>query len=142
MIALGRGALGLEYGLQERYITLSSMAWIGLIPLTIFQFERLSADRLRRARVPILLTAGVLAFALLNEYVSTVPSALAAHQRRFAQFELVRSYARWDDQTLITELFPNESARAFMRETHFPSPDDVRSIIAGLEANGEGPFRR
>jgi hypothetical protein len=141
MIAFGRGALGLSYGLQERYITLASFAWIGLIPLAVLQIEKTMVPMPKRMLAWILLTTGILVFSLAGEYVSSIPATLAAHERRLGQYDLVLNYRRSANAYLVALLFPNESARAFMRVTDFPSPDDVPGIIAGLEASGEGPFR-
>jgi hypothetical protein len=140
MIAIGRGVLGVEYGLQERYVTLSSIAWIGLLPLEVLQFSRSPGFSFGKLRALVPVTVGVLAFSLASEYVSTLPRVLAVHERRLQQLALVRNYTASDDSTLVAELFPNESAREFMRKTHFPSPDDVRGLIEGLDQNHEGPF--
>jgi hypothetical protein len=111
------------------------------VPLAVLQIEKMLAPVSKRTLTWILLTTGILVFSLAGEYVSAIPVTLAANERRLAQYDLVRNYHRSTDAKLIAQLFPDESARALMRVTAFPSPDDVPGIIAGLEANDEGPFR-
>jgi hypothetical protein len=140
VIAFARGALGLSYGLQERYITMAAMAWIGLVPLYALRLETLRARTPQRVLAWVLL-GGILALSLARESVSTIPQNVAARERRLAQLELIHRYRSVTDAELIVKIFPNDSARAFMRLNAFPSPDEIRRLLAGLEANHEGPFR-
>jgi hypothetical protein len=141
LIAFGRGSLGATYGLQERYITLASMAWLGLVPLIALHLERIRDYVPRARRILILVTCGVLVLSLAREYVSTIPPTLVARERRLSQLELMLHYRTASDAELISKLFPNESALALMRALNSPSPDNVRTMIEGLEAHHEGPFR-
>ncbi len=141
MVSFGRSGLGFDFVRAERYETLASMTLLGLVPLAVLAVcEAPRGEGRRRAALAACALGVLLAIPFAVEYSTAIAFGRYEHAALLEQQAMVRNYRQYDDATLIPALFPFAKVRAVMRANNFPSPEDARSLIEGMEAHHEGPF--
>jgi hypothetical protein len=127
MTAIGRFGFGIEQAFAGRYVTVSSMFWIGtfgafcaLTSNGAFRFKQL------RSRFAI----GVVALLFVGAYA--IANSTAFHAERIDKQHLLEAYT--------TMLDPSNSDDASLSYI-FPDPNAVREWARELKQVHEGPFR-
>jgi hypothetical protein len=127
MTAIGRFGFGVDPAFASRYITFSSMFWIGTFGALCALFAN---GALRLPSAPLRFALGVLTVFLVGSY--TVANHAALQVERLEKDQRLTAYRGMLDL---------ENADNLSLSYSFPDPNGVRDWTRLLQVLHEGPFR-